>query len=283
VLQAERGYGTLPMLLRTMIGAAMLAAALTAGARAQEPGRYPDLNGQWAGVSAGRDAPWDPGKPAGAQAAPLTAEYRALFEAELTKRKARGIEVVSCLPPGLPRALIMYRPMDVAVTPEVTFMMLGHMNEFRRIYTDGRKWPTEIEPSYVGYSIGEWRDETQSGRYNVLAVETRGLAGPRSLDASGLPLHPDNETVIRERIFLDPADPDLLHDAVTVIDHALTGPWTVTRDYRRQRSPAWSESTCIDTGQVMLGDEVYRIDARGFLIPTRPGQPPPDMRYFQKK
>jgi hypothetical protein len=275
----------MPMPLQSTIGAAVLAVAVLAcaAARAQDLARYPNLDGQWAGVNAATDAPWDPSKPAGAQDAPLTAEYRALFEAALVKRQARGIEVVTCLPPGLPRAMIMYRPMDIAVTPGTTFMMLGYMNEMRRIYTDGRKWPSEIEPSYAGYSIGEWRDESGSGRYDVLAVETRGLAGPRSFDASGLPLHRDNETVVKERFSLDPGDPNLLHDQVTVIDHALTGPWTVTRSYRRQLTPAWGESTCIDTGQVMLGDEVYRIDEHGFLVPTRPGQPAPDMRYFQKK
>jgi len=273
------------MLSPSTLGPAVLALALLActPVRATDIAKLPDLDGQWAGVNAAADAPWDPSKPAGAQEAPLTAEYRALFAAELAKRKARGIDVVTCLPPGMPRAMIMYRPMDIVVTPEVTHMMLTYMNEMRRIYTDGRKWPSDIEPSYAGYSIGEWLDESGSGRYDVLAVETRGLAGPRTFDASGLPLHRDNETAVKERFSLDPRDPNLLHDRLTVIDHALTGPWTVTRSYRRQLAPSWSESTCIDTGQVLLGDEVYRIDANGFLNPTRPGQPAPDMGYFQKK
>ena len=90
------------------------------------------------------------------------------------------------------------------------------------------------EPTYQGYSIGHWIDEDGDGRYDTLEVETRGpFKGPRVYDASGLPLHVDNESTIKERIFLDKSDPNLMHDVITVFDHALTRPWT-----RRQDVPA---------------------------------------------
>jgi hypothetical protein len=38
--------------------------------------------------------------------------------------------------------------------------------------------------------------------------------------------HRDNQSVFKERIFLDKANANLLHDEITVIDHALTRPWT---------------------------------------------------------
>ena len=40
-----------------------------------------------------------------------------------------------------------------------------------------------------------------------------------------------------ERIYLDKADRNLLHDDITVVDHALTRPWTVTKTYRRNLDP----------------------------------------------
>ena len=52
----------------------------------------------------------------------------------------------------------------------------------------------------LGYSIGKWVDTDGDGRYDVLEVETRGFRGPRAFDASGLPLHRDNQTVVKERI-----------------------------------------------------------------------------------
>jgi hypothetical protein len=67
-----------------------------------------------------------------------------------------------------------------------------------------------------GYSIGRWTDENGDGAYDVLEVETRGFKGPRVYDATGLPLHFDNQSIFKERIFLDKADPKILHDEVTV-------------------------------------------------------------------
>ena len=71
---------------------------------------------------------------------------------------------------------------------------------------------------------------TATARYDMLEVETRHFKGPRAFDPSGMPLHEDNKTVIKERIYLDKANPNILHDEITVIDNALTRPWTVTRD-----------------------------------------------------
>ena len=41
----------------------------------------------------------------------------------------------------------------------------------------------------------------------------------------------DNHSVFKERIFRDKADPKLLHDELTMIDHALTRPRTVDKKY----------------------------------------------------
>src|SRR5262249_11493335 len=127
------------------------------------------------------------------------------------------------------------------------------MGDFRRIFTDGRDWPDEIDASFLGYSIGQWLDTDGDGRFDVLEVETHGFKGPRAFDASGIPLHKDNGTIVRERIRLDPRDPKLLHDEITTIDHALTKPWTVTRSYRREEAGQWPEYVCTEgTRQIVV-------------------------------
>jgi hypothetical protein len=153
----------------------------------------------------------------------------------------------------------------------------------RRIYTDGRDWPQNEEPSFYGYSIGNWIDEDGDGRYDVLLVETRNFMGPRSFDNAGTPLHADNETVIKERIYRDKRNPEIIHDEMTTIDHALTRPWTVDKTYRLQKNPRWVQNICsVGNMHVQIGKDAYFLSADGLLMPTRKDQPPPDLKYFNR-
>jgi hypothetical protein len=246
--------------------------------------KYPDVGGTWVRPGA---AQWDPSKPAGLrQQAPLTPEYQAVFESNLAITAAGGQEYnpqVNCLPAGMPRVMIAYDPLEFIVTPEVTYIRSDHLMEFRRIYTDGRQWPEQVTPSFEGYSIGRWVDQDGDGRYGALEVETRFLKGPRALDASGLPLHADNQTVVKERFSLDQANRNLLHDQITTIDHAYTKPWTVTRNYRRDPDPVWVENNCgADNHYVSIGKETYFISADGYLMPTKKNQPVPGLKNFDQ-
>ncbi|MEA2938540.1 MAG: hypothetical protein QOC56_2044, partial [Alphaproteobacteria bacterium] len=93
--------------------------------------------------------------------------------------------------------------------------------------------------------------------------------------------HKDNQTVIKERIRLDKAHPGVLQNEVTTIDNALTRPWTVTRSYRQKLSSVWIEYICSeDNHHVVIGDQNYLVNAEGYLMPVRKGQPPPDLKYF---
>src|ERR1700722_16066744 len=278
-MRDRRGLGVI--VLVAALGAATAASALEA---ANHDERYPDIGGTWVRPGA---AQWDPTKPAGLrQQAPLTAEYQAIFENNLNIAKSGGQEYnpqVNCLPAGMPRVMIAYDPLEFIVTPDVTYMRSDHLAQFRRIYTDDRPWPDEIKPSFVGYSIGRWVDQDAQGRYGALEVETRSLKGPRSLDASGLPLDADNQTIVKERIFLDQADRNLLHDQVTTIDHAYTRPWTVVRSYNRDPDPVWVENNCgADNHYVSLGKETYFISADGYLMPTKKNQPEPGLKGFDQ-
>ena len=283
-------------LRRNSIGGIALTAALLvtpAVAHAFDDAKYPNLHGQWtrAPVPGAVGQPtYDPSKPWGrGQQAPLTAEYRAIFEANLEDQAAGGQGIVpwgSCLANGMPAIMTVFQPMEIVVMPDVTYVMIDQIHDsHRRIYTDGRDWPSELEPSFDGYSIGKWIDEDGDGRYGVLEVETRGFKGPRVYDASGVPLHRDNQSVIKEWFYLDKADPNLLHDLITVIDHALTRPWTVTKNFRRSPNPRpwWPEYICADgQSHVQIGKESYFLSANGLLMPAKKDQPPPDLRYFDQ-
>ena len=123
-----------------------------------------------------------------------------------------------------------------------------------------------------------------TGRYATLEVETRGLKGPRTFDASGIRMHDDDQTVVKERIHLDNSNQNTLIDEITTIDHALTRPWTVTKKYARDPSttPIWRFNECAENNPLILvGKESYYISGDGFLMPVKKGQQPPDLRYFK--
>src|SRR5215475_1288215 len=137
---------------RFWIGAALAAALVVfvQGAKADEdakyPGRYPNWEGLWK-----RGSPvgvWDPTKPPGlGQQPPLTPEYQKVFESNLAKGKAGVVFDIkgTCGPVGMPRVMMMYEPMEIVIKPKVTYMLIESMSPIRRIYTDGRAFPTSEE------------------------------------------------------------------------------------------------------------------------------------------
>jgi hypothetical protein len=279
------------------IAAVALAAGLVAGsisARAFDDAQYPDLSGQWLGVRlpVGGQPAFDPTKPWGlGQQAPLTPEYQKVLEASVADQAAGGqgnwATGADCLPPGMPAMMTAFQAMEIIVLPETTYVRIDHAHDsHRRIYTDGREWPKEVEPTFMGYSIGKWIDENHDGRFNLLEVETRHFRGPRALDPAGMPTHVDNQSVVKERIFFDKTDPKLLHDEITLIDNAYTRPWTVLKTYRRDPSPypVWQEYYCSgDQELIKIGKETYYRGGDDNLMPTRKDQPPPDLRYFKPR
>jgi len=274
------------MLFRCGLGSLLFAAAMIfslAGAQAHDESKYPDWNGQWRRPP-GVNNQWEPTKPRGHEGAPLTAEFQAIFEANLKDQEEGGQgtdPTYICIPDGMPRAMNVIFPMEMIILPNTTYIHIEYLQMFRRIYTDGRPFPEDTDTSFMGYSIGKWIDTDGDGRFDELRVETRFLKSPRAFDSSGIPLHPDGKTIVHERFYQDKDKPDVLHDEVTTIDNALTRPWTVTKHYNRVRNPIWVEAICSENNDhIKLGNETYMRSADGLLMPAKKGQRPPDLRYF---
>ena len=260
------------------------------GAQAADDMKYPDWRGQWTRIpvrlptqpSHDQTKPWGRG-----QEAPLTPEYQAVLEASIADQAQGGLgnfPTTTGRAAGMPHMMMGFGPMEFVVTPDATYVLIGWYDHFRRIFTDGRDWPKEIDPTLAGYSIGKWIDEDGDGRYDVLEVETRGFKGPRAYDEAGLPLHFDNQSVFKERIYRDKADPKILHDVITTIDNALTRPWTVDKKYVHEPDlrADWPEYYLTDlNAQIVIGKENYFLSWDGLLMPTKKNQAPPDLKYFQ--
>ena len=280
VMPGRRPFGVLTTVIALLL-------AITVSPAIGEGMKYPDWESQWRNPTAGRGGnPWDPTKPMGlAQQAPMTPEYQAVFEASL-RDQANGGQGnnfrAACVLSGMPRIMSLAAPMEILIQPVATLMIFQNALP-RRIYTDGRDWPANQPPSFQGYSIGKWVDQDRDGGYRALEAETRNFIGPRALESTGLPLHKDNETIVKERIFLDPSNNDILHDMVTTIDHAFTRPWTVDKTYVRERDPKWLEYNCQEANNhLFIGREEYLLSADGKLMPAKKDQLPPNLRYFNQ-
>jgi hypothetical protein len=172
-------------------------------------------------------------------------------------------------------------PIEFVILPAITYVNFEAFMP-RRIYTDGRDFPKDEEPSFMGYSIGKWLDTDGVGRFDTLEVETRNFKGPRTIEFTGIPLHEDNQTIVKERISLDQADNDIMHNVITIIDNAFTHPWTVDKRYRRDRKVGWFEDNCNENNHhVVIGKENYFVSGDGYLMPARKDQKAPDLRYFK--
>jgi len=275
-----------------LVSALMLALMMTTGrAPAADDAKYPSWKGLWTRVvhrEVEVQGAFDQTKPWGlGQQAPLTAEYQKVLNDSMQDQANGGLgnyPTAQCLPSGMPR-MMTFASHEYVITPETTYILLSSSDHLRRIFTDGRDWPKQPVPTYGGYSIGKWIDEDGDGRYDVLESETRYFKGPRAFDASGLPLAFDNQSIFKERFFTDRNNPNILHDLTTVIDHALTRPWTSDRQYRRlaETVAQWPETWCQEgNANIVIGKENYFLRADGLLMPAKKNQAPPDLRYFKQ-
>jgi hypothetical protein len=274
--------------------AAMCAASFVAHAQQRpqsaassqyDPARYPDWSGPMRWIATPGGNRYDPTKPPGrAQQAPLTAEYQARFEADLKDQAEGGQgdnQTYSCIPGGLPREMAGNQGLEFVVTPKATHVILAQSMP-RRIYTDGRDWPAEADPTFIGYSIGRWIDQEGSGHFDLLEVETRNFMGPRTFDNAGIPVHADNQTIIKERIFRDKEHAEIIHDVMTTFDHALARPWTIDKTYRPLGRDLLQNICTVGNMHVQIGKEGYYLSADGLLMPTKKDQPPPNLKYFRQ-
>ena len=275
-------FKTSPIGAIALIGALALA---TTSAAAFDESKYPDWGGQWLRPR-GIGIQWDQGKRPGLpQQAPLTPEYQAKFEASLADQRNGGQGLdnrFTCMTNGMPRMMAVIGPIEFVILPAITYI---HFEAFmpRRVYTDGRDFPKDEEPTFTGYSIGKWSDTDGDGRFDTLEVETRNFKGPRTVESTGIPLHEDNQTVVQEKISLDSSNSDIMHNVITLIDNAFTQSWTVDKRYRRDRNVKWFEDNCNENNHhIVIGKQNYYTSGDGYLMPARKDQAPPDLRYFKR-
>jgi hypothetical protein len=110
-------------------------------------GNHPDLSGVYIGGFA--IVPMDkPVLKPGAEHFRLTAEESALGP------------TVLCIPPGVPTSTMWPYPLQIVEKPDMVVILYEAYPMFRVIPTDGRPHPDDLDPTYMGNSVGHWEDDT---------------------------------------------------------------------------------------------------------------------------
>ncbi|HEU5255396.1 MAG TPA: hypothetical protein VFU28_05370, partial [Vicinamibacterales bacterium] len=169
--------------LARWIGSGISIALLVCGvASAQQPrlprtpdGR-PDLSGVWRTAS----NRYLTDLSAGSARLVFQPWARTLYnERRVANGKGRPSE--RCLPRGVPAMMLAHdEPWKVVQTPGAVFILFQESLHYRQIFTDGRPFPDDAPPSWLGYSTGHWDGDT-------LVAETIGLSEETWLDDGGHP------------------------------------------------------------------------------------------------
>ena len=165
---------------------------------------------------------------------PYNTAYEKLYLEHLALRDAgRYPDVIGfCgIPAGFPRILNLPDAYEFVVRPDVFYIVAENGGNTMRVYTDGRKLPAKEDTwgTYTGVSVGHWEGDT-------LVWETTGLKGGRDndsiLDRTGLVLSDAARIITRMRRI----NADTLEARMVIEDpKALTGPWNVSKQFRKEK------------------------------------------------
>ena len=88
---------------------------------------------------------------------------------ELSDLQAKLDPAFFCKLPGVPR---MGPPAQIVQSTGLVVLLYGDQNAFRVVPTDGRKHREDVEPSYLGDSIGWWEGDTLVVEANQFTEDT---------------------------------------------------------------------------------------------------------------
>ena len=204
---------------------------------ANPKGHYAELDAlpDWGGIWFAQARPGGPGGPP-----KLKGSYKEAYDAYRAEVIANDGLVKrnrsNCSPPGMPVIMQTFQyPFEFIFAPgRVTINQEAWM-QTRTIWTDGRAHQEDPDPTFMGDSIGHWEGDT-------LVAETIAINDMLDLQR-GMSHSPAFK--ITERIHLDPADPNVLLNEMTLEDsEALEEPFSVTVRYGRDRYGALLEFQC---------------------------------------
>jgi hypothetical protein len=184
---------------------------------------------------------------------------RALWEA----RELHELEPhARCKPSAGARPFLTPYGVEILELPDLQRIYVfdvGGPHTWRTIYMDGRTHPKDLEPSYVGHSIGWWDGDT-------LVVDTIGFNDGTWIGRRGLP-HTDQARTLER--FIRTSYGEIDYKITVYDDMAYDEPWTGGFPIRWSEGPELFEYVCQQGNQansLMLGD-YDAVDRTTTIIP----------------
>jgi hypothetical protein len=152
-----------------------------------------------------------------------------------------------CLPPGGPRMMATPYQAEIIQLPEhnrILMVFEGATHIWREIYMDGRKFPEgdQLNPTYLGYSIGRWQDK------DTLVVENKGFNENTWLDYFG---HPHTDLMSVTERWTRPTKNAIHYEATVNDPGAYTRPFTMAWDIPFNVNNELPEYICQENNQYL--------------------------------
>jgi hypothetical protein len=141
-----------------------------------------------------------------------------------------------CLPPGVPRsASINLFPMQIIQTPTQVVILHEYMNTFRVIPLNARH-PEDMEPTYMGNSVGHWEGDT-------LVVDVTGFNDKTWLIGTGT-FHTEALHVTERYTRVD--KDTIEYDVVMEDPNVFTKPWEFHTTLMLREGTRLREYVCVE-------------------------------------
>lgn len=206
----------------------------------------PDLSGIWQAIGVslfGETGEVRPGEGRASAYGPrVAAPYQTWAVNKVNELAAdnRTDPDVHCKMAGVPRITGIPVPFEIVQTPKKTVILYESNHAFRIIPTDGKSHPADLDPTYMGDSVGRWDGDT-------FVVDVTGFNDKTWLPGAGH-FHSD-ELHVTERFKLN-ADNTISYEATMEDPKVLTKPWIYRLILRHPpRDERIMEAECSENNQ----------------------------------
>ena len=146
---------------------------------------------------------------------------------------------VTCVPPGVPAATMQPYPLQIVQKPGLVVILYEAYHVFRVIPTEGSPHPDDLDPTYMGNSVGHWDGDT-------LVVDVTGF-NDKTFVGLGSYRHTTAYHVVERyhRVSYDELD----YEATIDDPNVFAAPWKVSS--RMRLHPEWQiqEYVCEDNNK----------------------------------